>query len=925
MLRFFRKILDGRLEAARPSPRPESGLRVSEQHFEQLVAGMRDHAILLLDPRGYVRTWNAGAERLQGYRAEEIIGEHFSRFYPAEALSTGWPAHELEVAGATGRFEDEGWRVRKDGSMFWADVVITALRDEDGSLRGFVKITRDMTERKQAEEKLRLSEERFRLMVEGVTDYAIFMLDPRGHVATWNAGAEKIKGYRAPEIVGRHFSTFYPREAVERGWPDEELRRAAELGRFEDEGWRVRKDGSTFWANVVITAVRDGDGKLRGFSKVTRDLTERREAEERARRLLEEEAARRAAERAAAEIGAQREQLRVTLASIGDAVIVTDAEGRVTFLNPVAAALTGWDAAEAEGRPLPEVFRIINEETRLPAEDPVPRVLREGVVVGLANHTALVARDGREYAIEDSAAPIRDGGGIVGGAVLVFRDVTEARRAVEARLYLAAIVESSDDAIIGKTLDGRIASWNRGAERLYGYTAEEAVGKPLSLLIPPDHPDELPTILERVRRGEYIEHFETARVRKDGSRVDVSLTISPVRDAGGRIIGASKIARDISARKEEERRKNEFLALLAHELRNPLAPIRSALEILRRAGDDPGEVDDARRLMGRQIEHLVRLVDDLLDVSRISRGQLQLRKERLGLDEVVGHALDVCGAMIHERGHELTVELPEEAVYLDADKTRLAQVLCNLLTNASKYTDPGGRIALRARREGDRAVIAVRDNGMGIPPDQLPRVFDMFVQVDRSLEKSHGGLGVGLAIVKRLVEMHGGTVEARSAGFGHGSEFVVRLPVVRAAAEAPDPEPAAPPEPTPAPPAPRRRVLVVDDHEDAAATLARMLRLMGYEVEVAHDGRAGLDRGDAFRPEVVLMDIGMPRLNGFDAARLMREQDWGREATLIALTGWGQEEDRRKSVEAGFDHHLVKPVEPSALEALLAAPRPATA
>jgi PAS domain S-box-containing protein len=762
--------------AAPPRPTAGKGLRESEEHFAQLVAGVRDYAVFLLDRGGHVLTWNAGAEYAKGYRADEIVGAHFSRFYMPESVSTGWPAHELEVAAATGRFEDEGWRVRKDGSTFWANVVITALRDESGEVRGFLKITRDLTDRKQGEEKLRLSEERFRLLVEGVKDYAIFMLDPQGRVATWNAGAERLKGYAAGEIVGRHFSAFYPPEALDRGWPEEELRRATADGRVEDEGLRVRKDGSTFWASVVITALRDDAGTLRGFAKITRDLTERRAAEDAARRLAEEAAARRAAEAAAEEIERQREELHVTLASIGDAVVVTDQAGRVTFLNPVAAGLTGWAPEEAAGRPLDEVFRIVNEQTRAPVPNPVDTVFRENRVVELANHTALVTRDGRDVPIEDTAAPIRRRDGAVGGAVLVFRDVTEARRATEARRYLAAIVESTDDAVIGQTLDGRIASWNRGAERLYGYTAAEAVGRPLTLLVPADHPDEAPALLDRIRRGESVEHFETQRVRKDGSRVDVSLTISPVKDGDGRVIGASKIARDITARKEDDRRKTEFLSLLAHELRNPLAPLRNGIHVLRMAGDDPPTLGRVQGMMERQVEHLVRLVDDLLDVSRITLGKLHLRLEPTTLAAAVAHALDVCGQAVRDRGHALEVAVAAERVPLVVDKTRVAQAVCNLLTNAAKYTAPGGRVRLTAGPEGGGAVIRVSDTGVGIPADVLPRVFDMFVQADRAVEKEHGGLGVGLGIVKRLVEMHGGSVEAHSAGPGKGSEFVIRLP-----------------------------------------------------------------------------------------------------------------------------------------------------
>ena len=892
----------------------QSALHDSEEQFATLVSGVRDYAILLLDRHGIVTTWNLGAERIKGYRAEEIIGQHFSRFYPSEAVSTGWPDHELEIATETGRFEDEGWRVRKDGSKFWASVVITSLKDDAGELRGFLKITRDLTDRRQAEEKLRRSEERFRLLIEGVSDYAIFMLDPQGRVATWNAGAERFKGYRACEIVGQHFSRFYPKEAIVRGWPEEELRRATSDGRIEDEGWRVRKDGSLFWASVVITALHDESGALYGFAKVTRDLTDRRNAEMAARKLLQEEAARKAAQTAAEEIERQREQLHVTLSSIGDAVVVADQKGCVTFLNSAASTLTGWPLQEAVGQPLECVFRIVNERSRAPVDNPVAQVFRENRVVALANHTALLARDGREVPIEDSAAPIRSRNGDVVGAVLVFRDVTEARRARDARLYLAAIVESSDDAIIGQTLDGKIASWNRGAERLYGYKADEVIGKPLALLVPDDHQDELPEFTARIRCGEDIDHFETERIRKDGARVSVSLTISPVKNSEGRVIGASKIARDITARKEEDRRKNEFLALLAHELRNPLAPLRNGLEVMRLAGDDRTQAEQTRALMERQLEHLVRLVDDLLDVSRISQGKLQLRRERIAVADAVAHALDVCGPGLREYGQELSIQIPDEPIWIDADKTRIAQAVCNLINNAVKYGNPSRPIRLTVERDGRAVAIRVRDEGIGIPHDLQPHIFDMFMQVDRTIERSRGGLGVGLTIVKRLVEMHGGSVEVRSEGANMGSEFTLRLPI---AASAGNGSPESPERTLCEEVAPRRRILVVDDNVDAADSLAMMLTMMGNEVRVAHDGAAGYDVASAFRPEIVLLDIGMPRLNGYETARRMREQPWGQDMMIAALTGWGQLEDRRKSREAGFDSHLDKPVEPAALNKLL--------
>ncbi len=616
----------------------------------------------------------------------------------------------------------------------------------------------------------------------------------------------------------------------------------------------------------------------------------------------------------------QRESLRITLDSIGDAVIATDAEGRITSLNPVAETLTGWTRAEALGLPLQEVFHIVSEWTLERLEDPVKHVLAEGRIIGLANHTLLIARDGTERPIDDSASPIKDAEGTILGVVLIFRDMSERKRAERTRLQLAAIVESSDDAIIGMDLEGIIRSWNRGAEQLYGYTAEEIVGKPLSLLIPPDHPDELPTLLERLRSGERIEHFETVRVCKDGRRVYVSLSISPIKDESERIVGASKIARDITERKrlyeqlqEADRRKDEFLAILAHELRNPLAPIRNALQIIRLAGDNKASVEKAAVVMERQLQQMVRLIDDLMDVTRIARNKMKLRQERVELGTVVRNALETSRPLIEAAGHELTVALPDEPILVDADSARLSQVFSNLLNNAAKYTERGGRIAVTLQREGSHAVLRVKDAGIGISAEHLPHLFEMFSQVERSLERSQGGLGIGLNLAKRLTEMHGGTIEVHSEGLNKGSEFIVRLPAV---SDSPtQPHIAAELEDKPVPQ--RCKVLIVDDDEDTVTSLSIMLRILGHEVLSAHDGVQALEAAKSFRPDVVLLDIALPRMNGYEAARRIRQESWGENMKLVALTGWGQEEDKRRSIEAGFNHHLTKPMEPTALEVLL--------
>jgi PAS domain S-box-containing protein len=487
---------------------------------------------------------------------------------------------------------------------------------------------------------------------------------------------------------------------------------------------------------------------------------------------------------------------------------------------------------------------------------------------------------------------------------------------------LASIVASSDDAIISKTLDGIITSWNQGAERLFGYTPSEAIGKPILMLIPADLQHEEEVILSRIRRGERIEHYETIRQAKDGHLIEISLTISPIVERDGRIVGASKIARDIGPQKqirrqleEADQRKNEFLALLAHELRNPLGPIRHAVNILRAKTPTTSELDWATSIISRQADHMARLVEDLLDVSRITRGAIELRRERVDVAAVIKGAVEASSALIDKSHHHLKVTVPREPLHVEGDITRLVQIVSNLLDNAAKYTQPGGRIALTATRDDQSVVIQVRDTGIGISAELLPRIFDMFTQAELPMERSQGGLGVGLALVDRLVTLHGGTVTAQSEGKGKGSEFTVRLPL----AERVRMQPAR--EATGGALEPLQkgssRVLVVDDNVDSADSLAILLRMMGHEVRTSHEAEEALASAATFHPDVAILDIGMPRMNGYDLAQRLREQPWAKNLVLVALTGWGQEEHRRRSAESGFDHHLTKPVELDVLQRIL--------
>ena len=611
-----------------------------------LVEQTRDYALFVLDPTGHVQTWNRGAARLKGYTADEIIGRHFSAFYTRESIDRGWPAHELKMAAAEGRFEDEGWRVRKDGSRFWANVVITALRDENGKLIGFSKITRDLTDRRLHEEALRQTEERFRLMVESVQDYAIYMLDVDGMISSWNAGAKRIKGYDREEILGNHFSRFYEQADIDAGKPWEELAAARREGRAEGEGWRIRKDGRRFWARVVVTPVYDRDGQLRGFAKVTQDLSERRHAEE-----------------------------------------------------------------------------------------------------------------------------------------------------------------------------------------------------------------------------------------------------------------LQKAAQNV----------NEFLAMLAHELRNPLAPIRTATHVMAKA--PPGDPVHAqmRQTIERQTTQLSRIVDDLLDITRVTRGQMQMRQEPVDMAEVVRTAAETAAPGIEGSRHSLQIDIGP-GVHVRGDAQRLTQALANLLNNAARYTPPGGAIAVQARAEEGFAVVRVRDTGRGIEPHMLERIFGMFVQGREPLERVGGGLGIGLALARRIAELHGGKLEVKSEGDGRGSEFTLCIPLAAAPAQ-PRPAGAQAAEPARAPAA--KRVLVVDDNIDAAVTLGHLLRSLGHEVQVVHDGATALKAADELRPDVVLLDIGMPGMDGYEVARRLRTAHKDRRFRIVAITGWGQDADRQRAKEAGFDVHLVKPVDPSLLVRML--------
>jgi PAS domain S-box-containing protein len=485
---------------------------------------------------------------------------------------------------------------------------------------------------------------------------------------------------------------------------------------------------------------------------------------------------------------------------------------------------------------------------------------------------------------------------------------------------LAAIVDSSDDAIISKTLEGVITSWNRSAERMFGYTAAEAIGRHITLIVPADRRAEEDEVLARIRRGEKVDAFDTVRIARDGHLINISLSVSPLRDAAGAVVGASKIARDVTDRRriEEERAalladaqaanraKDDFLAMFGHELRNPLAAIATAASVLATAGRLE-EVDRPRTVIQRQVEHLRRLIDDLLDAARIRTGKVVLERRPVNLAEAMEHALAVLRGTRMAVRHAVVVDADDVGV--SADPTRLEQIVLNLLANAVKYTPAGKTIRVVVRADGDHGVLRVEDEGVGIAADALPRIFDLFVQGSSSLDRAQGGLGIGLTLTRALVELHGGTIDVESHGFGRGSVFTVRLPRIDLPRTTETPA-------APVGPAVTRRVLIVEDNDDTREMLRILLERQGHEVFEATDGPEGIRMASRVRPDLALVDIGLPILDGYEVARHIRMQPH-QPARLIALTGYGQPEDVQRSLAAGFDELIVKPVDPARLTQLL--------
>jgi len=793
-----------------------------------------------------------------------------------------------------------------------------------------------ISERKQAEEAL-LQAGALQSAIFNSANFSMIATDAKGVIQIFNVGAERMLGYMAAEVMNKITPADIsdPRELIARakelsiqlGTPItpgfEALVFKASRG-IEDiyELTYIRNDGSRFPAIVSVTALRDAQDGIIGYLLIGTDNTARKQVEADQKQLDQR-------------LRDQQFYTRSLIESNIDALMTTDPSGIITDVNKQMEALTGRTRDELIGAPFKNYF---TDPER--AEAAIKLVLSETKLTDYELTTR--AWDGKETVVSYNATTFYDRERKLQGVFAAARDVTERKQAEQELSEKARLLDLSNDAIIVHDLDERISSWNKGAEELYGWTSEAVIGKHLDALLQMEFPKPMEEILAQLQsEGQFS--GEVVQIARDGRRM--RSLCRWVLDRGTKSILTSytditerrKLEDSLAARASDlvraDRSKDEFLAMLAHELRNPLAPLRNAAVILRTAGASAEECGQAQRIIGRQIENMTRMIDDLLDISRITEGKIELRRQPVSLADILFAAASVARSGITARSQDLVISLPAEPIFLHADATRLDQVFGNLLANASKYSDSGCHIWLSAElapaqtlpllpnpedREGRRPVgdegidgvlaapeviVRVRDDGMGIAPEVLPHIFDLFVQATRSLDRAHGGLGIGLTLVQRLLKMHGGSVEAHSGGLGFGSEFTVRLPILLGPVAPPPPPPASPTRETP------RRMLIVDDNEDSACSMAILQRRRGHETRTAFTGPTAVAVAAEFAPEVVLLDIGLPGMDGFEVARRLRAMPAMASAFLVAMSGYGSYDDRAMAQEAGFDEYLIKPVD----------------
>jgi PAS domain S-box-containing protein len=924
--------------------RTEDRLRLAVE-----VAGL---GVLAIDYDADTATPDATAAALFGLEPGVAVSRSqvHARFHPDDRDEVERRMRGCLDPGGDGGFAMEHRVVLPDGTTRWLRVrkQVVFAGEAGGARRpaSGVLAAVDVTALKEAEEALRASERRLAAVLDRLP-IGVGLMGPDGRMALLNPAMGRFVPGRVPSLDPERrerWRTWAPdgTPVEPRDWPAQRAMRGEAV--FPGVEFRFTgDDGRDVWASVAATPLPDAEGAVAGAVVVVQDIDQRKQAERLLagqRHVLEMVAAGRPlAEVLAATCRVIEEQEPGLLCSvllpdegrrqIGMAVAPGLPDDHVRglvglpigppFSGSCAEALSGGGVVvvpdvAADRRYAPE-WRALLDARGLRACQSVPVAGSDGTVLA---SFAMYRREPVDPA-PSSAGLTATATHLVG--IAVEREQAERRlRASEEEFRTLADHMSQFAWMADGT--GSVYWYNRRWYEYTGTTPDQMQGWGWKSV---HHPDHVERVARRLQHswdtGEPWEDTFPLRGADGSYRWFLSRAV-PVRDEAGRIVRWLGTNTDVTeqrdlerALQEADRRKDEFLATLAHELRNPLAPIRNALQLMKLAGGDAAALETSRSMMERQVGQMRRLVDDLMDVSRIGQGKIVLQRTRLRLADAVQDAVEIARPLIAERGHDLVLDLPAEPVHVDGDRTRLAQVFGNLLNNAAKYTEEGGRIRVAAARRGADLVVHVEDNGVGIPAPMLPRVFDIFTQVDRSLERSQGGLGIGLSLVKRLVEMHGGSIEAHSDGPGRGSRFVVHLPAAEApaAAESPNGTGGA----ADAAPA-RRRILVADDNRDGANSLARVLRLMGNDTRTAFDGQEAVEVGAAFRPDVILMDIGMPRLNGYDACRRIREEPWGRDAVIVACTGWGQDQDRRQAQEAGFDTHMVKPVEPAALAKLLA-------
>jgi len=776
----------------------------------------------------------------------------------------------------------------------------------------FVAVFDDITQRTRSEEALRESEQRFRIMADGLP-LMIWVHDTQGALQFVNQTYSDFFGVTPEQVAGPNWQPLVH--------PDDLAAYASEFSAcvrdrrpFHALVRARRFEGDWRWLESRAQPRFSASGEFLGMVGSSTDITERKQAEDALRE--------------------SQQFTRSVLENLFAFVGVMAADGTLIYANRAPVEAAGIPASEVLGKKFWECFWwSYSPEIQVQLRDACQRaaggeIVRYDVAVRMAGDTRIW--------IDFQVAPLRDAQGrithLIPSAmdIAVRRSAEENLRASEERTHLAT--EATAVGVWERNVHTDALRWDAQMFRLYGIapTADGFVHYSdwSGAVLPEDLPEQERILQDTVRRGgksrrefrirrrdddavRHIESVETVRTNAQGEVDCVVGTNLDVTERKTAEIQLRQLAADLS---EADRRKDEFLATLAHELRNPLAPIRNGLQLMKLAGGQLATIEKARSMMERQLTQMVRLIDDLMDVSRISQDKLELHKVHLPLSTVLNSAVETSRPLIDQMNHQLTVTLPKQALIVDADMTRLAQVFLNLLNNAAKYSDRGGHIQLHVERQGSDVVVNVKDTGIGMAAEQLPRIFEMFTQLDSSLEKSQGGLGIGLTLVKRLVELHGGSIQAHSDGPGMGSEFIVRLPVVSEGSSVQAPEV----DDAPAATKSLLRILIVDDNRDAADSLSEMLKMMGNDTRTAYDGQQGVDLAGEYRPDVILLDIGLPKLDGYEACRRIREQPKGNGVVLIAVTGWGQDEDRRRSHEAGFDHHMVKPVDPQALLSMIA-------